>query len=603
MSKQSRYGSQDRLSSDTNQESSISTMNKKKLSHFSESSIDNSDTVEAETNQTTSLISNRCADYANTEENIVEGEGDVEEEEASSASVWVETNWNKKPTCLLLCFLMFLICLSDMLYLTPSITLTMAKVCENIKTENEQTGKYECDHTEVQTIVSDIQSATLIISGLVTTLVSLKWGNVSDRIGRAKVLGFMGLIKTISNLLRTVAILPQVEYSKWFIIITGSLQSFAGGTFAFMAVANCYVSDITRSEDRTVSLSMVMGTMHATMGIGPTLGSILIYLTGGNELLPLYISIVLVFLFSVLSSTVLPETRKGEDMTNSRKKHQKEKEERAQSKATIYSETSYGLERFRRLFKYYLFGFFSIYAPMKRLWLKPTRSGSLIPRYTVLMVLAIDILLMSSTVALGPSMILFNTFMYKWTSVELGYFVSFAGLSRAVILSGISPKFIDFLKKRYKTHSKAIDKVDIVTMRVAMIFVVAGLSIIVSKNDRYIYMILCISLSSFGAICSPTVQSSVIKYCSDGDTGAYFGGMALLRSFVMLVMPALHLKIYGSSVGYKPDLVFYVPLVSAIIGSFLTLLLRYHDERSLSNASASEEEEGSEDEEVEQHDV
>lgn len=557
MASQSNYGSHDSLHSDADELTAQAKRNNKSFSETTLTSNDNTGPSEPEEN--TLLYS-------------------------TTSSARNDERWYNRPSIPIICVLMFLLCLSDMLFFTPNVGLTMTKVCTHLNDENIEDPEYQCDPAEVQVIVSEITSATLIISGVITTGTSMKWGGVSDRIGRVRALAYMGTIKVIGNLLHTLALLPSSPYSRWLIILTSCINAFTGGTFAFMATANSYVSDVTKQKDRTVQLSVVLSIMHATMGIGPMLSSFLIKFSDGRDQVPLFGSIAIGAIFTLLCFTLVREPRTEESRLKSQSEHDKHLQQMQEKKKSMVSDADNSKEKILAYTKYYAIEIFGLYKPMKKLWLKPTETGSLIPRYTVILLLALDLLSMSATIAMGPALILFATYRYNWRSVELGYLVSLLGILRSLMLVVLAPLLLKLLKKKFTALDRSVDNVDIISLRGSMICIFIGLCCMIRWNKHFQAIILYGFFASLGAIDSPTIQSTIIKYCSKNNTGEYFGGIALIRSFAMFVIPPLLLKIYASTVETKPELFFYVPLVSIAIAIFLTMFLGVHEEEQYSDS-------------------
>lgn len=485
--------------------------------------------------------------------------------------------WYRRPSVLILCGILILCSLMESMLISPMVVLSLNKICEGIAIEN---GTFvageppQCDRASVQSVFSTIQSTALIILGIVGTLMSGKLGELSDRFGRIPVFNYMGSIRLLSIILQVYMVLPSTPYHKWGLIAAMSSPALGGNMLALIANGNSYISDIVEPEMRTLGISVLMSSIYGSIGFGPLVGSTAIRLSGGNAFMPFYIAVALGLVFIVLCSTVIVEPRH----IDARRKSQAQYLKRRQSIDSARSSVSRGSAK--ELGKRPLLQLLDLLSPVKKLWLKPTAAGSLIPRYTVLMLLGIDVLFMCATAALMPALALFATFQYHWESVELGYFVSVSGLGRAAVLLLISPLFLHLLKKLYTPLIDSIDKIDIISIRVSLVFVTLAVGAAILGNSSAA-MFFCAVLQSLSAFCSPTIQSAVIKYCSKSATGEYFGAMALLRSLVMLVVPPLLLRIYGHTVSLEPKLFLYVPLCCGMLAIGLSWFLRIVEDHEL----------------------
>lgn len=109
-----------------------------------------------------------------------------------------------------------------------------------------------------------------------------------------------------------------------------------------------------------------------------------------------------------------------------------------------------------------------------------------------------------------------------------------------------------------------------------MVAIVFGISAIIFKTESESSVIGFALFQAFSAFLSPTIQSTVIKYCPKDRTGQCFGGMALVRSLTMLVFPPLLLKIYGATVAGSPEVFLWIPMIASIISVVLSLMIKTH---------------------------
>ncbi|KAL3236568.1 uncharacterized protein RNJ42_01662 [Nakaseomyces bracarensis] len=487
-------------------------------------------------------------------------------------------SWYQRPSLLIICTLVMFFALAETLYMTPIVIITKDKICRSLSTgEISNDSPPDCDPVRLQVILSEITSKSLILSGIISTFMAGKMGELSDRYGRVHVFIYIGLIRLIGNAAHIYALWPSTPYYKWFIIIAASLNAFSGGMYAIIANANSYLSDITNPENRSVSFGRVVSVLFATMGGGFLIGSNIVTLFHGNNFAPVYFALGCSTLFIIMCVFFVTETRHEQSLKDSQEvfhrrlsQHRERLDSQVSSSGTYcYSQKLYVYSHF------YATQLLQLLAPVKTLWIpRDEITGSARNRYTVVLLLVIDIAYMCSTTASMPALILFTTYMFDWQTVEIGYFVSFSGITRALILLLISPYFVSFLKKIYKVSIEKVDLIDMTSIRISMIAIVCGILMIITNPHSVNTVIYYASFQAFSALLSPTIQSAIVKYCPKDKTGLCFGGMALIRSLSMLVFPPLLLSIYGSTVSTSPAAFMYVPLLVSSLAVAFSFLIR-----------------------------
>lgn len=435
------------------------------------------------------------------------------------------TGFLRRPSMGMLSLLLALMTLGEMLCLTPMISLLMRKVCASSS----------CDPAQVQETMSSISSSAMALSGLLAMSLSGPWGQFSDRVGRVRVFGYMALIRLVGHGLHLVSLMPWCSYSKPLIICASSISYLSGGMFSLLANSYSYIADITDPQHRTAAMGILTSVLYATMGLGPIVGSLLVKLPhGGGDNLPVYCALLLELVAAALSITVMNEPR-----------HEQARRNSCNSCSSGESSTL---------------------APLKKLWMPRARGGSTEARRTVALLLLLDVMFLCITVGCGPATLLFASYRYRWGSEQLGYYLSTIGIGRACVLLLVAPPILRLLRSCYGTLPRALDRVDVLCIRFSLCILFAGLLLFFFRNDHESTMYICAALQAPAALCSPTIQATVIKYCKKTETGQCFGGIALLRSGVMLVFPALLLRVYGWTVSTRPELFFGCALVLCFAG-------------------------------------
>ena len=478
----------------------------------------------------------------------------------------------QRPSLLVISALMALFVLSDMLIVTPCVELTLNKICEGLCSNKKNC---VCDPVRVQTVLSDITSLTGVLTGLINMVVAGKLGELSDSFGRVRVLAVMGIIKTLGTVFKVACLTPYVPYSKALIIFSEIPAAFTGGTFATIGIANSYISDVVEPEDRTFCMSILMSVLFGTVGAGPLLSSLMVKLSRGNNMIPVYIAVAFGVIFTALCCTVVKEPRHEDALLFTRQKLEDRYRERMRSYSSKLSRSTSFSERLGHHARYQTVRMLEPLAPIRHFWMKRTEAGSTLPRRNVLILIIIDILAICGTTALMPSIVLFTTYVYNWRSVELGYFVSFSGIVNAIMLSLVSPVIFRFLKEKcnFTALKYSVDKVDIFVIKASMIFISLGLLAFILENRHPLALFGYVILKSAGAVCSPTIQSSIVKY-HGSNTGQLFGAIALVDSLANLVVPPIMLWVYRQTLSYRPEAFLYISLAACVLGWLMSYFLR-----------------------------
>ncbi|CAR23983.1 uncharacterized protein KLTH0F04862g [Lachancea thermotolerans CBS 6340] len=477
--------------------------------------------------------------------------------------------WYYRPSLSLLCFTVALMSLAETMVASPSIILTTQKVCQGISPGSpDSPEEARCDMPKAQSTFSSIQSAQMLIQGIVGTLLAGKLGELSDRFGRKPIFQYVGCVRLVSLLAIVYTILPSTPYSKWKIILANSIQALSGGLMLTIANGNSYITDCTEPKDRTIAISMLMSTIYACIGTGPLIGSAAIKLSNGNNYMPFVIAVMFITFFTIFTTIFLTESRHVNALRQSQTKF---RDRRRSFESVLTNTSSVSVTRHGR---YQALKFLDLLSPLKKMWLPPSVHGSLIPRYTVLILVALDVLFIISTTGMVVPLVLFATYKYRWDSVHLGYFISFIGIGRAMVLLILSPLFLHVLKKMYTRLDNSVDAIDLMSLRTAMFSVVISIAAILLWDDtRGLVLLVFAVFQNLSAFFSPTLQATLVKYCSKSSLGELFGAIALVRSATMLVFPPILLLVYAHTNTTKPKIFMTVPLLASILAFILTFML------------------------------
>lgn len=491
--------------------------------------------------------------------------------------------WYRKPSRPLLYSVLALHAFSFTVLFGPLVLLMLESICQYDPTEGQSSGMgmrdvgrflmmvkrmdmgggtpdqgSDCKNPNSQQVLSNIQSFLSLISGLLGFFVSGKLGQMSDIRGRVYVLRMLGLLNSFQTLCMIAYFVWYGGYNKFLMVLVCSIGHFGGGIMTLISTGNSYLTDIVTDEERTISISWMMSCVYLMLGLGPLIGSAAVKISDGDNKVVLYISF-LTGLASLILMFTMAETRHPEAMISA---HQ---EIANKSGAVMYHENKIVNAA---LSLYY--SFISFFKPMKRLWLERSPSGSLVPRINVLTLIFVDLANMAATAGTMSVITLYTVLQFKWTSVEIGYYMSISGFGRAGVLLLVAPLFLKTLQKVFHMEQKSdsLDKMDKACIVSSLVFVfLSSLLLIVWDSSTAVY--LSALLQSLSGMVSPTIQGSIIKYSSKTTSGEMFGAMALVRHLAMLILPVTFLQIYSHTVDFWPKFFMYIPFV----GSILTLVV------------------------------
>ena len=488
----------------------------------------------------------------------------------------------QRPGLAVLCGLITLFMLAEMLFLTPMITLTLNKLCEgmldgSISTDTTSSAGADegtCDMSKVQVTLSYITSVKMVLNGLVSMVVAGKLGKLSDRIGRIKVFAYMGFITLVSNIVSAFSVSSYIGTHIHFIIFSGVIASLSGGSFALIANINSYITDIIEPKERSTSMSTVTSIMQGVAGLSPLLGSFLIKMYDGNDMVSVYLALFFITVFTIVCTFFIKETRHPEAMEISEETHRKRLDSIASSHSIRLQNTApTALNSVKNKLHLLLTHALEVLSPIKELWLPRSADGTLTARYNVLALVVVDGFIVFASIAMMPALILFTTYEYGWKSVEIGYFITLSGVTNALVLAVVN-KYVTALLSRFSPRiSHSVDHVDISIIRIAVVFLATSIAVLVFNPKPLRSIVIFALLRSVSAIAGPTLQSAIVKYFGT-NTGEVFGGVALYHTIGMLFCPTIMLKVYGSTVSTRPELFLFMPLGTCVLALLGTFFLR-----------------------------
>ncbi|ODV94060.1 hypothetical protein PACTADRAFT_81668 [Pachysolen tannophilus NRRL Y-2460] len=479
--------------------------------------------------------------------------------------------WYRRPSLFMIASVMFFASFSSGISMSARLELLLQLFCKKLLFENNgdtqtfmEIDIRRCNKSQVQVELSQLQGAINISGALVAILLSGKICESSDIYGRKIIILYGAFLTFLSKLAVSSLISPSVDrFHPWLIILASLIDSIGGGGAVFFGMCNSYITDVVEDHMRIYSMGIVIANMFMAMAIGPILGSLLVKFTKSN-IFVIYIDVCMTFAYVLFIFFVLPESRSTNARAKSRRNSMAVDEDRR--------------ERFQKKRRYYYDKFITeinIFTSLKNIWLPITQqdgSKSYKPRISVILLLLIDTCLTSGTVCAGQILILYGTFKFDWTSVEMGYYMTLNAAAKVIVLLFFSPYFLHQLKKKFKIETKKVDKADITCIIFCITTDILGALIVTFAGSSKVFISSCF-LHCFSTLASPTIHFAIIKYSSTEKTGAIFGAITTLKSLINLVMPASFLYLYSKTVDVEPRVTFYVVLGILTLSLILAIIL------------------------------
>ncbi|KAG9040367.1 hypothetical protein FS837_000736 [Tulasnella sp. UAMH 9824] len=500
---------------------------------------------------------------------------------------------------------------------------------------NIPTGKTKCNSDPVVlAAVAKLTTVTTLIVGILTCLTTGWWGQLSDRRGRKFVMGcsVIGLLISEANLILVTQMRSSLPGDYWFLAASSVVDGFLGGMWTASAAAHAYLSDCTDPHARARTFSMYTGTLFIGIALGPTLGSLLIRVTG-DLLTPFYLALAGHILATLYMWLVLPESLSAEDMARNRQKREIILQEQAEA---LRQSRRSGSWRDKLLaFKFLLTPFEPVllFWPRKREVGQPGRG-----RDWNLTLIATAYGIMLSFVALSAFKTQYAIAVFGWTAEELGYWLTLVGVARAFHLVVILPILTRLLKPkasgivlrspmpgspllRASDEPSSLDpptealertsrptspepefpvpdgqlpphvaaKFDVKIARVSLVVeLISDLVICLSVGPKSWTM--GSTMQSFGSGFAPSIQSLSLFLTPPGENGKLFGSLAVVSALGgQVIGPAVFGSVFVATVGSFPKAIFIVATAGVVLASVALSLVQLPKPAQAPLFSAAEE--------------
>ena len=414
----------------------------------------------------------------------------------------------------------------------------------------------QCHIPEVQAQVAKFQLYITLCAGIFAALVTPHLGALSDRIGRKKVITIAACGPFVNEIITIIVGRNPQTVSVYWLLLGAVVDGLFGSFTTSSAVCYSYAADCTAPDRRNVAFGYFHGTLFTGMALGPILAGYLIQ-WAGDIIIIFYVALACHVFFIVFLNLFVPES-----LTKDRQLLAREKR-RALSADPDHS-------TWRAFFVNYNF-----FAPLSVLW--PTGHGSSsVIRRNMIFLATIDVLCFGVAMGTMNIIIIYANYVFGWTNLESGQFLSAASVSRVVALLVFLPILTRWVRgprtdQKLTSHEGA-DRLDLNIIRLGIFFDLLGYAGYASALSGGV-MFASGMVAALGGMASPTLQSALTKHVPADRTGQLLGATGLLHAIARVVSPTIFNLIYAKTVGSFTPAVFVclasVFMIAEILSWFL----------------------------------
>lgn len=426
----------------------------------------------------------------------------------------------------------------------------------------------QCRIPAIQSKVATFMLILTFTTGLLSAVTAPRFGRLSDRYGRTRLLAISSAGGLIAELVTTLAAkFPETVDYKWLIlgsVCDGMLGSFTAGGL----LTQSYATDCTPPSKRAVRFGFVHSCLFLGLAFGPLLAGYLVKLTG-SLISIFYVAMGCHVIFILVLGFITPESLSKRRLEAAREKHAKEKRMNSQVAGVWFS-------RLQRV---------NLFEPLRILWPRDPGTNFRIRLSLLAMALA-DMIIMGASISAGPVMILYSEYMFGWGNFEASIFVSALSLIRVVLLVFVFP-IINYLARTLPARRRrargidvpdknaGADTLDVWVMRIAFTGeVLACTGYILARNGRAFFA--SGMLMALGGIGSATMQATMTKLIPADKVGQFLGATGMLHAIARVVGPLMFNGIYAMTVGTFPQAFFMVLLGFFAFGLVMSFLVKKH---------------------------
>ncbi|KAF8506172.1 major facilitator superfamily domain-containing protein [Hysterangium stoloniferum] len=502
----------------------------------------------------------------------------------------------------------------------PRIDIYTRLACEALQTESETLSIYETTNwmwrklplpskscsqdAGIQASVAGFITVMTVASGFLTCVTAGWWGQLSDRIGRTRVMAISSIGILVGDL--SFIFVPQatglLPGGYRFLVVGPVISGLLGGMTTAFSTGHAYVSDTTSPETRSRNFALNIGLVMCGAAFGPAFGSSLIRATG-DLLSVFYIALITHVLFIMLVAFVIPESLTKSSMRKARNRREALQQVDNATNKIASNQPRWAVVKWRSSV---LFG--KLLVPLKPLaiFAPHIRADGKGKDYNLLfLVLAVC----THSLVFGVHALKFQYVqkMFGWDSSTTGYWLTAVSSIRSIYLVLILPTIIQLFKPKAAQpvrvliseeeplHSEAMETTPLIrspsraraaSSHVATFDYKLTLTALIIEFTSYIAV--CFSstapqftvatmIGGFGAGFGPAVKSVALALYEQGpqqglETGRLFGALSVAEAASnQIIGPALLGFIYIMTVDQFPK--GFLVATTILIGCAIALML------------------------------
>ncbi|KAM0751846.1 MFS general substrate transporter [Meredithblackwellia eburnea MCA 4105] len=491
---------------------------------------------------------------------------------------------------------------------------------ENWGSEDQESWAKQCrKNPDVQKAVASLALVLALLMGILSSLTTGFWGTLSDRRGRKPILSLALLGMVVMDVVLLIVFNYHNKVGYRFLLLGPAFDGLLGGMSTASAATNAYISDSSEAGSRARLFAVLGGLLFGGIALGPSLGSLVIRLTG-TIVGPFYVALVIhiIYLFAVVF--VIPESLSHARQVAARHRHQEElaaraaKEveevEAAAAKGWIYVAWTHTKRTLMRPWAFLrpLNLLLPKRGPVAEEDLPILRSRGP-PRQgwdTELTKLGIGYAFYIIMISVAGVKLQYTQYKFGWGPQENGYYLTFSGITRMLVLIVILPLLIKLVRKPAPTPSsprpdtppehtngrptlaqaewdreaKYLRVVhdshfDLLLAQLSITIDVLGMIFMALNHGSTFIFVASAGVQSLGGGASPAIQSLALAHASARDSGRLFASLSVLQAIMSQILgPVLFSVIFIRTVGVFPELFFWAAVVLYLVALVALLAVR-----------------------------
>ncbi|KAK9476467.1 major facilitator superfamily domain-containing protein [Lipomyces japonicus] len=394
------------------------------------------------------------------------------------------------------------------------------------------------------------------IQSSLAAIVSPRLGSLSDRIGRKPILLLFLASQAVSSIVIIIAAESHsVDAYKW-LFVSSIVDGLTGSIQTILLISHAYTADCTNAANRARGFGLIRACFFAGITIGPAIGGFVIERTS-KILLIFYVNLVVLAGIVLYIFVILPESLPAH------RRH----EVRQEVLPSLTDRAGPPLSFKQNLSK------FNFFKPLRVLW--PSDGTRFIIKKNIVLLAGVDAIIMGVAMGTALTVLLYAEFKFGWTTVQTGYFISFASIFRVLSMLVVLPGVTWLYKRRQGHVHSEVGPADseLFLIRFGLLL---EMSTYVSLGFAWNGILFAFGgvFGSIGSVASPALESALTKHVPKESTGAILGAASLLQSLMTIVAPLIFSNIYSLTVGSFPEAIFIALFAIMTIAFLATLFIR-----------------------------